>query len=310
MRLGALDKAGGEAVGGVVVARYGSNPLEVIKNVKKKIEEISPGLPAKTLADGTVSKVTIVPFYDRTGLIYETLGTLNDAIYQEILVTVIVIVIMVMHLRSSVMISSVMPLAVLGCFIAMKTFGVDANIVSLSGIAIAIGTIVDMGIVICENILRHLDEDPADMPRAEVIHRAAAEVGSASVVGVRIDDNQLSADIFYGGPGRQAFQAAGIYQDVCAFCLYRDCVDYHPARGSYPFLPTQGSGIKYARIVLYGLLAAVGLAICFMFSWLAGLAIIGFCGVLSFQGQDSRSEFRRRAIWPATLLFWCLWQYC
>ena len=64
---------------------------------------------------------------------------------------------MVMHLRSSVLISSVMPLAVLGCFVAMKTFGVDANIVSLSGIAIAVGTIVDMGIVICENILKHLD---------------------------------------------------------------------------------------------------------------------------------------------------------
>ena len=161
VRLGALDKAGAEAVGGVVVARYGSNPLAVIKNVKKKIEEISPGLPSKTLDDGTVSRVTVVPFYDRTGLIYETLGTLNDAIYQEVLVTVIVIAIMVMHLRSSILISSVMPLAVLGCFIMMKTFGVDANIVSLSGIAIAVGTIVDMGIVICENILKHLGEDPA-----------------------------------------------------------------------------------------------------------------------------------------------------
>ncbi|HPY77271.1 MAG TPA: efflux RND transporter permease subunit, partial [Anaerohalosphaeraceae bacterium] len=181
VRTGALDKAGAEAVGGVVVAKYGSNPLEVIQSVKQKIEELSPGLPSKTLADGTVSKVTIVPFYDRTGLIYETLGTLNDAIYQEVLVTVIVLIIMVRHLRSSILISSVMPLAVLGCFILMKIFGVDANIVSLSGIAIAVGTIVDMGIVICENILKHLEEDPPDMPRAEVIHRAAAEVGSAIV---------------------------------------------------------------------------------------------------------------------------------
>ena len=75
-RRGGLDKGGADAVGGVVVARYHSNPMEVIANVKKKIEEISAGLPSRKLADGTVSKVTIVPFYDRSGLIQETVGTL------------------------------------------------------------------------------------------------------------------------------------------------------------------------------------------------------------------------------------------
>ncbi|MHC4294519.1 MAG: efflux RND transporter permease subunit, partial [Planctomycetota bacterium] len=184
LRRGALDKDGAEAVGGVVVARYGENPLAAIKNVKKKIAEISPALPSKTLADGTVSKVTIVPFYDRTGLIYETLGTLNDALAQEILITFVVVIIMVMHLRSSVLIGGMLPLAVLLCFIAMKVFAVDANIVALSGIAIAIGTIVDMGIVVCENILRHLQKAPPDAPRLEVIHRAASEVGSAVLTAV------------------------------------------------------------------------------------------------------------------------------
>ena len=104
-----------------------------------------------------MSKVSIVPFYDRTGLIYETLGTLNTALSEEILVTIIVIIIMLMHLRSSLVISGTLPLAVLICFIAMKVFHVDANIVALSGIAIAIGTIVDMGVIVCENILKHLD---------------------------------------------------------------------------------------------------------------------------------------------------------
>jgi Cu(I)/Ag(I) efflux system membrane protein CusA/SilA len=184
LRRGALDKDGAEAVGGVVVARYGENPLVVIKNVKKKIEEISAGFPKKTLQDGTVSKVTVVPFYDRTGLIYETLGTLNDALIQEILITCIVVILMVMHLRSSVLIGGLLPLAVLMCFIAMKYFGVDANIVALSGIAIAIGTMVDMGIVICENILRHLERASPDAPRLEVVHRAASEVGSAVLTAV------------------------------------------------------------------------------------------------------------------------------
>jgi Cu(I)/Ag(I) efflux system membrane protein CusA/SilA len=184
LRRGALDKDGAEAVGGVVVARYGENPLAVIKNVKKKIEEISAGFPKKTLQDGTVSKVTVVPFYDRTGLIYETLGTLNDALIQEILITCIVVILMVMHLRSSVLIGGLLPLAVLMCFIAMKYFGVDANIVALSGIAIAIGTMVDMGIVICENIFRHLERASPDAPRLEVVHRAASEVGSAVLTAV------------------------------------------------------------------------------------------------------------------------------
>ncbi|MHC4866321.1 MAG: efflux RND transporter permease subunit, partial [Planctomycetota bacterium] len=118
LRRGALDKGGAEAVGGVVVVRYGYNPLDAIKNVKRKIEEISPGLPKKTLPDGTVSQVTIVPFYDRTGLIYETLGTLSTALTEEVLVTIIVVIVLLLHLRSSVLISALLPLAILMCFIA------------------------------------------------------------------------------------------------------------------------------------------------------------------------------------------------
>lgn len=184
LRRGALDKAGAEAVGGVVVTRYGENPLAVIKRVKDKIEEISPGLPKKTLDDGTVSQVEIVPFYDRTGLIYETLGTLEDAVRQQILVTIIVVVLMVLHLRSAALISGVLPLAVLFSFIGMKLFGVDANVVALSGIAIAIGTIVDMGVVLIENILKHLDDAPPDESRLEVVYRACTEVASAVVTAV------------------------------------------------------------------------------------------------------------------------------
>ncbi len=184
LRRGALDKEGTEVVGGVVVVRYGENPLAAIKNVKKKIAEIAPGLPKKTLADGTVSQITIVPFYDRTGLINETLGTLNTALTEEIMVTIIVILFMLMHFGSSMLVAGLLPLAVLMCFIAMKLFKVDANIVALSGIAIAIGTMVDMGIVLCENILKRLDESkPEDNP-LEVIFRASSEVGGAVLTAV------------------------------------------------------------------------------------------------------------------------------
>ncbi len=230
LRRGAIDKGGAEAVGGVAVVRYGFNPLEAIKNVKKKIGEFDDGLPTKAIvdygkvtraqlseyADGsdfepfvgvelnheawvkhlrstpreewpawvTTSQVTVVPFYDRTGLIYETLGTLKTALTEEILVTIIVILVMVMHLRSSILIGALLPLAVLMCFIAMRMFSVDANIVALSGIAIAIGTMVDMGIVLSENILKHLDEADPDEDRLEVVFRASSEVGSAVLTAV------------------------------------------------------------------------------------------------------------------------------
>ncbi len=183
-RRGALDKGGAEAVGGVVVVRYGENPLGVIQRVKEKLAEIAPSLPSRTLADGTESRIEIVPFYDRTHLIHETLGTLESALTQQILITVLVVLIMVASLRSAALISGLLPMAVLFCFITMKFFGVDANIVALSGIAIAIGTMVDMGIVLCENILRHLDEAGPDADRPRFILNAATEVGSAVMTAV------------------------------------------------------------------------------------------------------------------------------
>lgn len=132
----------------------------------------------------TTSQVTIVPFYDRTGLIYETLGTLNKAIIEQILVTILVVLVMVLHLRMSVLISAMLPLAVLAAFIAMKQFGVEANVVALAGIAIAVGTIVDMGIIVTENLLKHLDEASPEESRLEVVYRAVTEVGSAVLTAI------------------------------------------------------------------------------------------------------------------------------
>ena len=180
-RRGALDDAGAEVVGGVVVVRYGENPLEVIERVKAKIAEIAPGLPSRTLGDGTTSRVTIYPFYDRTTLIHETLDTLSTALFQQVLITIIIVLVMLRNLRTSLLISAVLPLAVLAAFVAMKATGVDANIMALAGIAIAIGTMVDMGIVFTENIVQHLADAPVDRSRARVISHATAEVAPAVV---------------------------------------------------------------------------------------------------------------------------------
>lgn len=184
LRRGALDKGGAEVVGAVVTAREGANPMQVIENVKAKINEIEPGLPSKKLDDGKQSKVEIVPFYDRSELIHETLGTLEEALTLEVLITIIVIIVMVLNLRTSILISGMLPVAVLMTFIAMKLAGVDANIVSLSGIAIAIGTIVDMGIVLSENMLQHMERAGPDESLLEVIYRASSEVAHAIVTAI------------------------------------------------------------------------------------------------------------------------------
>ena len=183
-RRGILDKEGAEVVGGVVVARYGANPMEVIGNVKKQIKEISSGLPSKVLSDGRTSQLTIVPFYDRTELIQETLNTLDEALTLEILITILVIIVMLFNLRASILISGLLPVAVLMVFIAMKFFDVDANIVALSGIAIAIGTMVDVGVILSENIIRHIDENKEKKAINTVVFTATKEVSGAIITAV------------------------------------------------------------------------------------------------------------------------------
>ncbi|HJK90968.1 MAG TPA: efflux RND transporter permease subunit, partial [Polyangiaceae bacterium LLY-WYZ-15_(1-7)] len=190
-RRGALDDAGAEIVGGIVVVRYGENPLAVIERVKDAIAELAPGLPRRTLDDGTVSQVTLAPVYDRTGLIHETLGTLSTALWQQLLVTLLVVLVMLRSLRGSVVIGMVLPLGVLFAFGAMRLFGVDANVMALAGIAIAIGTMVDVGIVFAENVQGRLDDARLDAraalshrARARVVRDAAAEVAPAVLTSV------------------------------------------------------------------------------------------------------------------------------
>ena len=184
LRRGVLDKEGAEVVGGVVIARYGENPLQTIQKIKEKIKEISHGLPQKTLENGKVSHVRIKPFYDRSDLIYETLGTLRSALFDEMIVTIIVIFVSLFHFTSSLLIAILLPLTVFLCFIAMKIGGIEANIVSLSGIAIAIGSIVDMGIIISENILRHMKKRKQKKLSFRTVYQATTEVSSAVLTAV------------------------------------------------------------------------------------------------------------------------------
>ncbi len=282
-RRGALDKGGAEAVGGVVVAGYGSNPLEVIKSVKSKIEEISPGMPKKTLPDGTESRVRVVPFYDRSGLIHETLGTLNDAILEEILVAVIVIVLVVMHVESSVLISAVLPPAVLISFIAMKLFQVDANIVALSGIAIAIGTLDDMGIVICENILKHMEKEGAGENRLETVFRASSEVGGAVLTAAAMAVVSFLPVLALEGPEGKLFRPLAFTKTFALMGSAVVAVCVIPPLAQILFF--RESGKKSYRWICYEALIYLGAAAAFFVDLGLGLvvAFIGAYRLISYR---------------------------
>ena len=187
-RRGALDKAGMETVGGVVSMRYGENPKEVVERLKQKIAQLAPGLPSRLLADGRRSGVRLVPFYDRSDIVSQTIQTLKGALGEELLLASLVILFFLLHLRTTLTILSTLPLAVALTFILMKFFGIDSNIMSLAGLGIAIGDVADIGIIMSENIYRHVasatDEEKQGKGYFKLVYNGATEVGGAIVTAV------------------------------------------------------------------------------------------------------------------------------
>jgi len=168
IKRGIAEKNGqGEVVAGIVVMRYGENALKTIENVKRKIEELEPGLP-----DGVVIRSA----YDRSGLIQRSVDTLKVTLTEELAITAIICLIFLLHIRSGLVAAAVLPLGILASFIVMKLAGVNANIMSISGIAVAIGTMVDSSIVMVENLHKQKEQNPG-APHWELVKSSAQEVG-------------------------------------------------------------------------------------------------------------------------------------
>jgi Cu(I)/Ag(I) efflux system membrane protein CusA/SilA len=169
MRRGVAELNGeGEVVGGIVVMRFGENALKTIDNVKRKLEELKAGLP---------EGVEIVPVYDRSGLIKRATSNLQEKILEESIVVALVIILFLFHLPSAAVVIFALPVAILMAFIIMYAMGLNVNIMSLGGIAIAIGTMVDSAIIMVENAHKHLEREGSGKSRAQVIVEAAKEVG-------------------------------------------------------------------------------------------------------------------------------------
>ena len=165
-RVASLVKGSDEAVGGVIVARTGANAQQVIDGVKARIAQISPGLPAG---------VRIVPFYDRSTLIAQAVDTLRITLLEEIALVTLAHVVFLMHLRSILVVTLPLPLAVLISFLGMYYAGISSNIMSLAGIAIAIGVLVDAGIVVTENAFRQVERSGIDVRDRRAVWRAVLE---------------------------------------------------------------------------------------------------------------------------------------
>ena len=286
-RRGILDKEGAEVVGGVVVARYGANPLEVINNVKNQIAEISSGLPSKVLSDGRTSQVTIVPFYDRTELIQETLYTLKEALTLEILITILVIIVMVFNLRASILISGLLPVAILMVFITMKLFNVDANIVALSGIAIAIGTMVDVGVILAENMIRHLEDEKLRFRESgieyttnEIIYNATAEVSGAILTAVLTTIISFIPVFTMVGAEGKLFRPLAFTKTMALSASLVIALFLIPPFAAFLF---RKSNIKIRfKYIINGLLIILG-AIAIAYGYWLGLLLIAF-GFVGFLG--------------------------
>jgi copper/silver efflux system protein len=184
IRRGSLEKDGrGQVAGGIVVMRYGENAREVIERIKSKIAEITPGLPAG---------VTIVPAYDRSDLITAAIGTLKSALLEAALVVSIIVALFLLHARSVLRVIIEIPVAVLIAFIFMRLFGITSNLMSLGGIALAIGVIVDASIVLVENAYRNVARaqmeqgDLTTTDYVEISIRSAKQVGPAIFYSVAI----------------------------------------------------------------------------------------------------------------------------
>jgi len=294
-RRGGLDKAGSEAVGAVVVARYASNPMEVINNVKSKIKEIEAGMPQKTLPDGSISKVTIVPFYDRTGLIKETIGTLESALSHEILISIIVIIILVMNLRASLIVAGLLPIGVLMTFILMRFFGIEANIVALSGIAIAIGVMVDIGIVDVENILRHLEMPENKGIRGKklmnVIYLATTEVRAAVVTSIATTIVSFLPVFAMQAAEGKLFHPLAFTKTFALIAAFILGIVVLPTL-THIFFSIRIDTKKIRKFWNGGLIIAGILAIVFWQTWTAlALIAIGINNLLDYRWSENRKEF-------------------
>ena len=206
IRRGLAESNGeGEVAGGIVVMRFGENAYQVIENVKAKLDELKAGLPPG---------VDIKTEYDRSALIERAVDTLKRKLLEEMIVVALIIIVFLLHFRSSLVAIFVMPTGVLASIILMNAIGLNANIMWLGGIALAIGVMVDTAVIMVENAHKHLEHDTGQALARADHHRRRQGSRPAAVLLAADHHRQLPADLQPRRAVRTAVQAAGVHQDV------------------------------------------------------------------------------------------------
>jgi len=234
-----------------------------------------------------LSQVRVVPFYDRTQLIDETLQTLEDALVAEVLVTALVVLVMVLHLPSSLLISLLLPLSVGATFCLMRLADIEANIVALAGIAIAIGTMVDMAIVVTENVHRRLQEAPEELSKGEVVHAAVVEVGGAIVTSVATTILSFLPVFSLTAAEGRLFRPLAYTKTFALFAALVLALTLLPPACELLFGRRQGSE-RGLRRHLHVALAAAGGVFCFFFAPPIGIGLLAWALVILFTPHLAR----------------------
>ena len=225
MRRGIAELNGqGEVVSGIVVMRHGENALNLIDRVKQKIKEIEPSLP---------KGIRIVTTYDRSDLILRSIATLKEKLIEESLIVSVVIIVFLFHIPSALVVIITLPIAIIISFILMHYLNLTSNIMSLGGIAIAIGAMVDAAIIMVENAhkrLEHWEECGRPGSRTEVLIDAAKEVGKPLFFSLLIITVSFLPIFTLEGQEGQIVQAAGLHQDICHVLRF---ISVHHSRSGF-----------------------------------------------------------------------------
>ncbi len=283
LRRGIAEKDGlGEVVGGIIVMRFGENALEVIKNVKKKLDELKPGLPPG---------VKIKPVYDRSGLIYRAINNLKGKLIEEILVVALICMIFLLHARSALVAMFTLPAGVLMSFIVMNYLKINANIMSLGGIAIAIGVMVDASVVMVENAHKHLERDKGKKEHWQIIMDAAKEVGPALFYALLIITVSFFPVFALGEQSGRLFKPLAYTKTFAMASAALLAITVIPAlmvvviKGK--ILPEKKNPISRFFIALY--MPFIKLVL--RFKWLTILAAIIILGITFYPASKLGSEF-------------------
>ena len=299
-RDGILSKDGSEAVGGIVITRHDANPTQTLKRLKVKITQVAPSLPKKVLASGKTSQLTIVPYYDHSQFIQSTLKNFEHIFSLELLMALLISLLVLLHLRASILLSGLLPMVVFIAFLVMKCLGIGANVMVLSGLAIAMGILITVGVVLLEKTLEHLRKADAEASTLRIVFASTTEVAIPAYTALFATILCFSPMLFLPKPVGELFGSLALTITFALLAVLLLSLLVLPGlahlilrkRTSYKEDETHPI-YRALRLAYYVLLLVVGLFVMrFVYGWLGWfvIALAGYYLSSEFMPRDLRDQ--------------------